>query len=85
MKNWKTTAAAAVSAIAGFVLFDPQWFPLWVVSAAKYVMLGGLAGLGLLGKDFDSHSTKTDVLLATAKENAKLDQAEEKASLAEKE
>lgn len=53
MKNWKTTLFGIVSALAGFVLFSPQYFPPWGIDAAKYIMAGGLLGLGLAGKDFN--------------------------------
>ena len=53
MKNWKTTMFGIVSALAGFVLFSPQYFPPWSIDAAKYIMAGGLLGLGLAGKDYN--------------------------------
>jgi hypothetical protein len=51
MKNWKTSVISIITALLAFVAFDPQWFPLWMVSVAKFAALGGLAGLGLLAKD----------------------------------
>ena len=53
MKNWKTTMFGIISALAGFVLFSPQYFPPWAIDAAKYIMAGGLLGLGLAGKEFN--------------------------------
>jgi hypothetical protein len=53
VKNWKTTLFGIVSALAGFVLFSPQYFPPWSIDAAKYIMAGGLLGLGLAGKDYN--------------------------------
>ena len=53
MKNWKTTIFGIVSAVAGFVLFSPDYFPPWAIDAAKYIMAGGLMALGLSGKDYN--------------------------------
>jgi hypothetical protein len=65
MKNWKTTACAVAGALAGFVLFSPAYFPPWAVDIAKYVMVGGLAGLGISAKDYNTHSTRAEVSEAT--------------------
>jgi len=51
MKNWRTTAAGITGAVAGFVAFSPHWFHPLVVDVAKYIMIGGLAAVGILGKD----------------------------------
>lgn len=56
MKNWKTTALGIISAGAGFVAYSPSLFggesePL--VQVCKFINLGGLAGLGLVAKDWD--------------------------------
>jgi hypothetical protein len=53
MNSWKTTAAAVVSALAGFVLFSPSYFPPWAVDLAKYAMVGGLAAFGIFAKDYN--------------------------------
>jgi hypothetical protein len=53
MTSWKTTVSAVIIVICGFILFDPQWFPLILVSIAKYVGLGGVAALGISAKDFN--------------------------------
>ena len=63
MANWKTTAAGIVTAIFGFILFSPQYFSAipWIVDIAKFGAAGGLASLGLLAKDFNTHSTSAEV------------------------
>lgn len=73
MKSWKTTTGAVIGIVAGFVAFSPQWFHPFVVDVAKYVMVGGLAAIGILGKDADVHSTYPEVREATDKvEDAKI-------------
>jgi hypothetical protein len=74
MKNWRTSVAGIVAAVAGFVLFSPQLFVRWpwVCDLAKYVMAGGMASVGLLAKDGATHSTATEVTDATAKAEAKV-------------
>lgn len=51
--SWKTAVAAVITAIAGFVEFSPHLFEKWpwVIAIAKYVMLGGLAVMGIAAKD----------------------------------
>ena len=53
--SWKTTAFGIISAAAGFVILHPQYFTAhaYIVDIANYVLMGGLAGLGLAGKDSD--------------------------------
>lgn len=53
MTNWKTTTAGIVTAICGFVVFSPDLFAAhpWVLAVAKYATIGGLAGMGIAGKD----------------------------------
>jgi predicted exporter len=53
MSNWKTTAAGVITAAAGFIAFKPELFAKWpaVVALAQYVMIGGLATLGIVGRD----------------------------------
>ena len=72
MKNWRTTTAGLATAFFGFVLFSPQtfaWAP-WLVDIAKYAVAGGLASMGLLGKDYTSHSTVGEVQTATTLQQA---------------
>lgn len=73
MKNWKTTTAGLVTAFAGFVLFSPDLFSRWswVGDVAKYIMAGGLAGIGLFSKDSTTHSTIPEVTKATKVEDEK--------------
>ena len=73
LKNWRTTVAGLVTAVAGFVLFSPQTFARWpwVCDAARYVMSGGLISLGLVSKDAATHSTSTEVEAATIKADPK--------------
>ena len=52
-RSWKTTVLGILTAAFAFVIFDPQWFPLWMVSLAKFAAVGGLAGLGIMSKDHD--------------------------------
>ena len=51
--SWKTSVIGVLSAAAGFVAFSPALFAKWpwVNEVAKYIMVGGLAGLGLASKD----------------------------------
>lgn len=51
--SWKTTVIGLVTALFAWVAFDPDTFSFapWLVSLAKYVMIGGLAGLGFVAKD----------------------------------
>lgn len=72
MTNWKTTLIAAITALFGFVLFSPQYFPPWAIDLAKYAFVGGLAGLGIAAKDATVHSTATEVHQATEDENQRL-------------
>lgn len=56
MKSWKTTAIGLLSAAAGFVAFSPESFGgegSLIVEVCKYITVGGLAGLGIVAKDFD--------------------------------
>jgi hypothetical protein len=72
MKNWKTTALGLISAVASFVMFSPETFSRWpwVVTLAKFVTVGGLAGIGLAAKDSSTHSTVDEVTESTSKEKS---------------
>ena len=63
MKNWKTNLFGMITAVAGFVLFSPVLFSRWpwVGEVAKYVMAGGMAGIGFAAKDSTMHSTGVEV------------------------
>lgn len=64
MKNWKTTISGLVSAAAAFVEFSPATFTKWpwIVALAKWIMIGGLAGVGFTAKDSTTHSTADEVV-----------------------
>jgi len=54
MRSWKTTLCGAVSSAASFVLALSAANvvpPKWVSVAAAFVLSGGIAGLGIVGKD----------------------------------
>jgi hypothetical protein len=56
MINWKTTVSGLVSSAAGLVLALSEGgvaLPHWVVITAGFVLAGGLAALGISGKDND--------------------------------
>lgn len=56
--NWKTTVTGLVSAGAAFVVFAQgsgyTHFPQIVTLLAAFVQMGGMAGLGLTAKDFNT-------------------------------
>jgi hypothetical protein len=53
--SWHTTVAGIVTAAFGFVLFSPDLFEHWpwLIALAKYVTVGGLATMGIAGRDAD--------------------------------
>lgn len=55
MKDWKTTTAAAISALASFVVFAQNAhyiaFPPWSVGIAAFCQIGGLAAFGIVASD----------------------------------
>lgn len=53
MRDWKTTAAAAVSALFGFIALNPHYFEHYpiLIDIAKYAHIGGLAAFGILASD----------------------------------
>ena len=58
MKSWKTTVSALISTAGMFVIFAsaPPYnvhFPVWISALAAFMALGGLAALGITGKDSD--------------------------------
>ena len=60
MRSWKTTASGIVSSGAALViLMSTQGVvvPHWVVVVAGFVMAGGLAGMGIAGKDYNVSGT----------------------------
>ena len=52
-KNWKTTLSGLITAGAAFVAFEPSLFPVLVVTVSKFILMGGLVGLGISAKDFN--------------------------------
>ena len=77
MRNWKTSVFALIAAAAGFVAMHPMYtahYPI-VNDIASYIMVGGLAGIGLAAKDSTVHSTDVEVeestIVATAAKKAK--------------
>ncbi len=52
-KSWKTTACAAITAAAGFVLFSPDLFKEYpvVVELSKYIGAGGMVAFGIVSRD----------------------------------
>ena len=56
MRSWKTTVSGLISAAGMFVLFAsaPPYsvhFPVWVSALAGFLAVGGMASLGINGKD----------------------------------
>lgn len=61
MRDHKTTIAAAISAIFGFIALNPHYlehYPL-LIDIAKYAHIGGLAAFGILASDSNSTRKKT--------------------------
>jgi hypothetical protein len=75
MKNAKTTIFGLIAALAGFVSFSPDLFSRWpwMIAVAKYVMAGGMAGIGFAAKDSTSHSTAAEVHAATVSQEIKVE------------
>lgn len=54
--NWKTTLSGLITSAAGLVLaFNAAGVaePKWLIVTAGFVLAGGLAALGIAGKDND--------------------------------
>ena len=54
MRSWKTTLSGLVSSGATLILALSNAgvvLPKWVVATAAFVVVGGLASLGIFGKD----------------------------------
>lgn len=51
--SWKTTASGLVTAAAGFIVANPELFVnhQMLLKLAMYMMVGGLASIGLFAKD----------------------------------
>lgn len=72
MKNIKTTVSGLVAAGAAFIVANPAMFVKYpvVVTVAGFVMAGGLAGIGIFGRDASTHSTMDEVVQATKEKQA---------------
>jgi hypothetical protein len=72
MRNWKTSLAGCVTALAAFVAFSPALFARWpwVAEVAKFTIAGGFASMGLAAKDGTNHSTAAEVMASTAIEKS---------------
>jgi hypothetical protein len=60
MRSWKTTASGLVSSGAALVVFmatQGVTLPHWVVVVAGFVLAGGLASMGIAGKDYNVTGT----------------------------
>ena len=60
IRSWKTTASGFVSAGASLVVFMSTQgvaVPHWLVTVAGFVLVGGLASMGIAGKDFNVSGT----------------------------
>jgi hypothetical protein len=80
--SWKTTVCGIIMALAGWVVFSPETFQQWpwIISLAKYIMLGGFAALGVVSKDSSQHSTQAEVTQATVDKSAAIQAAATKAA-----
>jgi hypothetical protein len=61
MKNWKTTLAGVLSAAGSFVLFAQASgvnVPKMVMLLAAFMQVGGLAGFGIVAKDYNVSGSK---------------------------
>jgi hypothetical protein len=60
IRSWKTTASGFVSAGASLVVFMSAQgvaVPHWLVTVAGFVLVGGLASMGIMGKDYNVTGT----------------------------
>jgi len=57
-KNWMPTLAGLISAAASFVMFAQYGgfytFPKWAMGLALFANAGGLAGLGITAKQYNT-------------------------------
>lgn len=53
VRNWRTTGCAFVTAVAMFVASNPAGIdlPTWSVSAAQWLLVAGIFGIGAAAKD----------------------------------
>ena len=64
MKSWRTTLSGAVASGAALVLTLASAGvaePKWLIVTAGFIAAGGIASLGISGKDASVHSTPEEV------------------------
>lgn len=69
MRSWKTTLSGAISSAAGLVLALSQGgvvIPKWLTITAAFLMAGGMAALGFLGKDYNVTGTSGTPIIGPA-------------------
>ena len=62
MRSWKTTASGLACSFAALVLVlasSGVQEPRWLTVTAGFVLSGGFAALGIVGKDFNVSGTAT--------------------------
>ena len=76
MGSWKTTLSGLVTAGAGFIVANPELFANHpaILKFAMYVMVGGLASIGIFAKD--SNKTGGTSLVPNSTPDAVLHQQE---------
>jgi len=47
MRDWKTTVFGILAALAAFVDYAPEYFPAIIQDISAFVLIGGIAGLGI--------------------------------------
>jgi len=55
--SWMTTVLGIIISLAAFVANQPDLFPPWAVGFAKYLTSIGIAGFGLVAKDYNKTGT----------------------------
>lgn len=57
MRSWKTTSAAAATALFSFILFAQVLhmidFPQWLLAIVMFAHVGGLMSFGVVAKDYN--------------------------------
>lgn len=55
VKNWKSSGMGVLTALFAFVLFSPETFAAWpwLIALSKFAVVGGLAGIGIVSKDYN--------------------------------
>jgi hypothetical protein len=72
VKNWRSTLSGAITSAAGLILAlsgaDVR-VPHWLSVIASFVLAGGLASMGIVGKDAATTPTVEEVEAASIKQN----------------